>query len=91
MAPSQDFKPLDLFQDPHYEEVNFPTLFFGQPCSNQGIKMSYQIFAQWEFLHKNHNFAMHIPNLFLKTIKVLIHFVISSSWMHIRKRKLFGR
>jgi hypothetical protein len=34
VAPSQDFKPLGLFQDPHCEEVNFPTLFFGQPCSN---------------------------------------------------------
>jgi hypothetical protein len=48
MAPSQDFKPLNLFQDPHCEELNFPILFFGQPCSNQGIKMPYQMTAQWE-------------------------------------------
>jgi hypothetical protein len=27
MAPGQDFKPLGLFQDPHCEELNFPTLF----------------------------------------------------------------
>jgi hypothetical protein len=35
MALGQDFKPLGLFQDPHCKELNFPTLFFGQPCSNQ--------------------------------------------------------
>jgi hypothetical protein len=35
VAPSQDFKPLGLFQNPHCEELNFPTLFFGQPRSNQ--------------------------------------------------------
>jgi hypothetical protein len=64
VAPCLDFKPLGLFQDPHCEELNFPTLFFGQPCSNQGIKMSYQMIAQWELFHKNHNFATHIPNLF---------------------------
>jgi len=59
VAPGQDFKPLGLFQDPHFEELNFPTLFFGQSLNNQGIKMSYQMIAQWELLHKNHNFATH--------------------------------
>jgi len=34
MAPSQDFKPLGLFKDPHCQELNFFTLFFGQLCSN---------------------------------------------------------
>jgi hypothetical protein len=46
VAPSQDFKPLGLFQDPHCEGLNFPTMFFGQPCSNHIIKMSYQMIAQ---------------------------------------------
>ncbi len=73
MAPSQNFKPLGLFQDPHCEELKFLTLFFGQLHSNQGIKMSYQMIVQWELLHKNHNFATHIPNLFSKVIKILIH------------------
>jgi hypothetical protein len=27
LAPSQDFKPLGLFQDPHCEELNFLTFF----------------------------------------------------------------
>jgi hypothetical protein len=90
MALGQYFKPLKLFQDPHCEELNFPTLFFGQPRSNQGIKMSYQMITQWELLHKNHNFATHILNLFFKAIKILINFVISSSWVHICKRKFLG-
>jgi hypothetical protein len=46
--------------------------------------------VQWELLHKNHNFATHIPNLFFRVIKILIHFVISSSWLHIRKGKFLG-
>jgi hypothetical protein len=89
VAPSQDFKPSGLFQDPHFEELNFPTLFFRQPHSNQGTKMSYQMFAQWEFLHKNHKFSTCVPNYIFKAIKVLIHYVISSSWIHIQKGKLF--
>jgi hypothetical protein len=52
--------------------------------------MSYQMIVQWEFLHKNHNFATQIPNLFFLIIKVLIHYVISSSWVQIHKRKLLG-
>jgi hypothetical protein len=38
--------------------------------------MFYQMIVQLEVLHKNHNFATHIPNLFFKTIKVLIHSII---------------
>jgi hypothetical protein len=73
VAPNEDLKLLGLFQDIHCEELNFPTLFFGQLCSNQGTKMSYQTIAQWELLHKNHDFATHTPNLFFEIIKVLIH------------------
>jgi hypothetical protein len=42
VALGKQFKPLGPFQDIHCEELNFSTLFFGQPCSNQGNKMSYQ-------------------------------------------------
>jgi hypothetical protein len=45
VALGQDFKPLGLFQNPHCEKLNFLTLFFGQPCNNQGIKLSYQMIA----------------------------------------------
>jgi hypothetical protein len=88
MAPCEDFKLLGFFQNIHCEELNFSTLFFGQPCSNRGTKMSYQTIAQWELLHKNHDFATHIPYLFFKAIKILIHCVISSSWIRLHKEKL---
>ncbi len=52
--------------------------------------MFYQMIVQWELLHKNHNFATHIPSLFFKVVKKLIHSVISSSWVCICKGKLFG-
>ncbi len=77
VALGEDFKPLGLFQD--IEELNFSMLFFGQPHSNRGTKKLYQTIAQWEFLHKNHDFVTHIPNLFFKTIKISIHYVVSSS------------
>jgi hypothetical protein len=44
--------------------------------------------AQWELLHKNHNFATY-TNL-KKIIKVLIYYIISSSWVRIHKGKLLG-
>jgi hypothetical protein len=46
--------------------------------------------AQWELLHKHHNFATHIPSLFFKVIKILIHFIISTSWVWVYKGKLLG-
>ncbi len=91
VAPGQDSKPLGLFHDECSEELNFPTLFFGQPRYKGNIKLSYQKLAQWELLHKNHNFAISIPNLFFKAIKVLIHGVMASSWIRIRKGKLLHR
>jgi hypothetical protein len=52
--------------------------------------MSYQMIAQWELLHKNHNVARHIPNLFFDVIKVLSHSIILSSWVGICNKKLLG-
>jgi hypothetical protein len=31
IALSQNFQPLGLFKDKYYEELNFSTLFYGQP------------------------------------------------------------
>jgi hypothetical protein len=30
IAPSQNFHPLGLFKDKHYEKLIFPTLFYGK-------------------------------------------------------------
>jgi len=39
----------------------------------------------------NRKFAYHITNIFFKTIKILIHFILFSTWIHIQKTKLLGR
>jgi len=52
--------------------------------------MSYQMIVQWELLHKNHNFATPVPHLFFDVIKLLIHYIILSSWVHIHNGKLLG-
>lgn len=53
--------------------------------------ISYQKVAQWELLNSNCNFALHIPNPFFKAIKTLIHQVLSTMWVRIRKGQLKGR
>jgi hypothetical protein len=47
--------------------------------------LSYQKVAQAKLTSVNQKFAYHISNLFFKTIKILIHFVLSSAWIRIRK------
>jgi hypothetical protein len=69
MVSGQVFKPLGLFQDPHCEELNFVTLFIGEPHSNQRIKMFHQMIVQWELLHKNFNLPHIYQICFLKLLK----------------------
>jgi hypothetical protein len=78
-----------LFRDLHSEEYNFPTLFFGHQWLD--IKLSYQKIAQAELTSTNRKFAYHITNLFFKTIKILIHFVLFSAWIRMRKSILKSR
>ncbi len=51
---------------------------------------TYQEVAKWELMHNNHKFSRHIPNLFLKAIKVLIQVVQTTSWIWICKGQLHG-
>jgi hypothetical protein len=69
MVPGQVFKPLGPFQSPHCEELNFVTLFIGQPHSNQRIKMFHQMIVQWELLHKFFNLPHIYQICFLKLLK----------------------
>jgi hypothetical protein len=73
MALGQDYKPLRLFQDQSNKECNYFTLFFGMSQKPSILaKFQYQDIVQWELMHKDHQFAKHIQNLFFKVIKVLI-------------------
>ena len=92
IAPIEEYYPIGIFKDKHCEEMNFPTLFFGEPCSSHIFeKLSYQKVAQWELLNSSHIFALHTTNLFFKTIKILIHQVLSTMWVRIRKGQLKGK
>lgn len=82
IAPAQDFYPIGIFKDTYAEEMNFPTLFFGNPRDEDIVKrFSYQKIAQWELTNSNRQFAYHTTNLFFKTIKVLIRQVLSTMWI----------
>jgi hypothetical protein len=86
----QDFHPLGLFKDKHSKELNFPTLFYGQPWQNfQGF--SYQQIAQWESLQKFGIFQQIFLTFFFKATKFSIQKIISFGWLPIQKGKLCGR
>ncbi len=80
------FQPLGLFHDAHFEEYNFPTLFYGHP--RLSFACSYQKIMQVDLININIKFAYHISNIFFKTIKVLIHFILFCVWICIHKVKL---
>lgn len=83
-------KVLDLWAyfKTYFEEYDFPTLFFSQ--SKPPLNCSYQKITQAKLTNTNRKFAYHITNIFFKKIKILIHFILSSKWIHIQKTKLLG-
>jgi hypothetical protein len=54
------------------------------------LKCSYQKITQENLTSANRKFAYHITNIFFKTTKILIHFILSSTWICIQKEKLLG-
>ena len=67
IAPSENFRPLGIFQDKYSEELNFLTLFFG--CNRPNYifnRFSYQKISQWDIEHESTDFETHNTNIFLK-------------------------
>lgn len=92
VAPGQEYSPIGIFKDKFSEELNHPTLFYGHPRNeNINENFSYHQIASWEILHKDHDFATNIENIFFKAIKICIQKVKNSGWIRIRKGKLCGR
>jgi hypothetical protein len=92
IAPSQEYSPVGIFKDKNSEELNYPTLFSRHPRDEKITKnFSYHQIASWEILHKNHDFATNIQNIFFKAVKLCIEKVRNSSWIRILKGKLSGR
>jgi hypothetical protein len=54
------------------------------------LKCSYQKITQEKLNSANRKFAYHITNIFSKTTKILIHFILSSTLICIQKAKLLG-
>jgi hypothetical protein len=69
LAPVEGKHPLGIFKDKYAEEMNFPTLFYGNPHDDDITKrFSYQKIVQWELLHASRDFSYHTTNLFFKTV-----------------------
>jgi hypothetical protein len=64
-------------------------LFYGNP--RPFFTCSYQKIIQVELTSVTGKFAYHITNIYFKTIKLLIHFILSYVWIHIWKAKLSSR
>ena len=70
--------------------MSFPTLFYGQKWLDDVTKSLKKI-ARWEVLHKDHDFAYHITNLFYKAVHIILNQVLNCVWIRIRKGQLKGR
>jgi hypothetical protein len=67
VTPAEGQCPLGIFMDKYVEEMNFPTLFYGNPCDDDIVKrFSYQKIVKWELLHASNDFSYHTTNLFFK-------------------------
>jgi exonuclease III len=92
VAPAEGKRPLGIFKDKFAEEMNFPTLFYGDPRDDDIVKrFSYLQIVKWELLHASGDFSYHTTNLFFKTMRILIEKVLSCIWIRIRKGQLRGR
>ena len=72
--------------------MSFPTLFYDEKQPDDiSTNFSYQKIAKWEVLHKEHDFAYHITNLFCKAVRIILNQVFNSNFARIRKAQLKGR
>jgi hypothetical protein len=92
IAPAKGQRPLRIFKDKFIEEMNFPTLFYGDPHGTDITEQfSYHKIVRWELLHSNDYFSFHITIFFFKTMRIIIEQVLSCMWVQIRKYQLQGR
>ena len=92
LAPAEGQRPLGIFKDKYAEEMNFPTLFYGNACDDDMTnRFSYQKIVQLELLQASGDFQYHTTNFFFKTMRIIIDKVLSCIWVRIRKGQLKGR
>jgi len=86
ITPGEEYQPLRIFWNVNFEEYNYPTVFFGEAhLFKLEAKHFNQKIAKIELTSVDIKFAYRIANIFFKVIKILIHFVLSSSWVHVCK------
>jgi hypothetical protein len=69
VTPAEGQCPLGIFMDKYAEEMNFPTLFYGNLRDDDIVKrFSYQKIVKWELLHASGDFSYHTTNLFFKMV-----------------------
>jgi hypothetical protein len=89
IAPAEGQRPLGIFKDKFIEEINFPTLFYGDPRpSDITERFNYHKIVRWELLLSSGDFSCHITNLLFKTMCIIIEQVLSCMWVQIRKGQL---
>ena len=64
IAPYQEYFPLGIFKNKYSEELNYPILFYGHLRDERFKKLSYHEIANWEILHKSHDFDTNIQNIY---------------------------
>jgi hypothetical protein len=78
IVPWKGFWAFGLFCD-----HNFPTLFYGNPIPF--FMCLYQKIIQVKLTSINIKFAYHVTNIYFKIIKILIHFILYFTWVHVQK------
>ena len=70
--------PRSSLEDKYGEEMNFPTLFYGNAHDHDITnRFSYQKIVQWELLQASGDFSYHTTIFFFKTIRIIIDKVLS--------------
>lgn len=94
VAPAEKNSPISLFQDFHSEVLAFPTMFNGQPRTENSqrlIPLHYSDIAKWELRNVDRRVAVCIPNIFFKLKRLQIKQVKDKVSLAIRKCKIKGQ
>jgi hypothetical protein len=83
IAHGEDFQPLGLFCDKHFKKITFQHYFLNM--KNHLSIVYIKKIVQVELTSANRKLAYHITiYIFFKTIKILIHFILSFTWIRIQ-------
>jgi hypothetical protein len=74
IAPVEGQRPLGIFKDKSVEEMNFPTLFYGDPCGTDITeRFSYHKIVRWELQHWCMDSLVHSAFMTCKTKLSKLH------------------